>query len=213
VFWESCYALSQTGGPEPIGFFIGEKMNELSKEIIVMSISGVAESLNVTTQTVRNIVRKRWPGLMMNGKRTLLDEEQVSVIRAELANHHNLKSTFEVRNARTNLEIKNSIAGIVSSILSPILQQQNEFNQRLINEIKEIKNQPKQIEFTQDYFSILAYCKVKGVQIAFSQAVRYGKEAARMTNIRGLDVRKIPDERFGTVGSYPVEVLNEIFEL
>jgi hypothetical protein len=187
-------------------------MNELSKEK-TMTVKEVAMFLNVNPRTVRNQIQISFPGLMDKGRTTYLNEEQVTQIRQGLSNHHNLESTFHVRQARTNLEIKNSIENIVASILTPILQQQNDFNQKLINEVKAIRNQPKQIEFTQDYFSILAYCNVKGVQIAFSQAVRYGKEAARMTNARGLEVRKIPDERFGTVGSYPVEVLNEIFEL
>ena len=71
---------------------------------------------------------------------------------------------------------------------------------------------PAMIEHQQDYYSITAYCNVKHIKITFSEAIKFGKEAARMAAEAGLEVRQIPDERWGKVNSYPTSVLEKVMK-
>ncbi|KYC44701.1 MAG: hypothetical protein AMQ22_02279 [Candidatus Methanofastidiosum methylothiophilum] len=65
----------------------------------------------------------------------------------------------------------------------------------------------------QDYYSIMGYANKKGMQIMFSDALRLGKEAAKLSNEKGIEIRKVPDERFGNVNSYHVDILVKVFEV
>ena len=75
------------------------------------------------------------------------------------------------------------------------------------------QNNVEQIEFKQDYYSIKGYASKLGQQIAFSEAVSFGKEASRLSKEKCFEIRKVEDERFGFVNSYHVEILDEVFSL
>jgi phage anti-repressor protein len=84
-------------------------------------------------------------------------------------------------------------------------------------ELTEIKQQVKALEASreikQDYYSILAFTRLKRIEISYSEAIQKGKLAAKLTKEKGLDLRKIADERYGYVGSYPIEILEVVFDL
>jgi len=105
------------------------------------------------------------------------------------------------------------IGNLVKSILEPILKQQNDFNFQLLQEVKSIKTESKQIEFKQDYYSILGYCNLKKIEMTFSDAIKHGKEAAKLSKEKGIEIHRIPDERWGTVNSYHISILNDIFKI
>ena len=44
------------------------------------------------------------------------------------------------------------------------------------------------------------------------QAQKHGKHATKLSKSYGITIGKVPDERWGTVNSYSVDVLDEIFE-
>ena len=73
--------------------------------------------------------------------------------------------------------------------------------------------QKQAIEIKQDYFSILAYCRIKGESISHSEAIQKGKLATKLSKEKGLDIRTVPDERYGYVKSYKEEILKETFQL
>ncbi len=62
------------------------------------------------------------------------------------------------------------------------------------------------------YFSILGHCRNKGLQISLEQAKVYGVKCKAMCNQMGFVVGKISDPRFGSVNTYPLDVLNEIIK-
>ena len=71
-----------------------------------------------------------------------------------------------------------------------------------------------QIEMKQDYFSILGYMNYKKINEArFSEMIIYGKEASKISRDMGLEIKKIPDERFGYVNSYHIRALEKVFEI
>ena len=63
------------------------------------------------------------------------------------------------------------------------------------------------------YYSILAYCKINSIQITKSEAISYGREAKKLSDNKGYEIRKVTEERYGFVGSYHIEVLKEVFAL
>jgi len=64
-----------------------------------------------------------------------------------------------------------------------------------------------------DYFSIKAYTSKCRIKLVFSEAKRIGKEAVRLSRSKNIQIRKIYDEQFGTVNSYHISVLKEVFTI
>ena len=61
------------------------------------------------------------------------------------------------------------------------------------------------------YWTITAWCRLNNFKIGLDEAMKRGREAARLSNEWGVEVYKVPDERFGIVNSYREDVLEEIF--
>ena len=67
--------------------------------------------------------------------------------------------------------------------------------------------QKQLIEIKQDYFTILAFCKRNNIHLNFSEAIKKGKIATKLSKEKGLDLRQVDDEKFGYVNSYKYEIL------
>ena len=63
-----------------------------------------------------------------------------------------------------------------------------------------------------DYFTIAGYAVVTGVRVNLSLAGALGKKAKIICQQRNIPVDAVRDPRFGKVGSYPEDVLQEVFE-
>lgn len=62
-----------------------------------------------------------------------------------------------------------------------------------------------------EYFTVMGYAILNGVKVGLSLAAQLGKKAKTICVSKGYNVDKIHDPRFGRVGSYPSEVLKEVF--
>ena len=62
-----------------------------------------------------------------------------------------------------------------------------------------------------DYFTVMGYAVYSGIKIGIDKAKVIGQRAYHLCKKKGYPIDKIPDPRFGTVGSYPKDVLDEIF--
>lgn len=88
-------------------------MNELTTEK-TMTVREVAEALGVSTDTIKNCIRRIMPNRMTNGKTTYLNEVEVATISKELKSNNRVieKLTYEtvsqVKNTTTDLEILNN---------------------------------------------------------------------------------------------------------
>jgi phage antirepressor YoqD-like protein len=67
-----------------------------------MTVKEVAEVLSVSERVVQLSAKKMFPERIENGKKTLFNEAQVTLIKKDLESHHNLEGTFEVS---TDLEM------------------------------------------------------------------------------------------------------------
>lgn len=63
-----------------------------------------------------------------------------------------------------------------------------------------------------DHYTILAFCGKNGIKIDLNEAKIRGMHASKLSATLGKDVIKIPDERYGKVGSYHLSVLNAVFK-
>jgi phage anti-repressor protein len=74
-----------------------------------------------------------------------------------------------------------------------------------------IENKP-QINAPVEHFSILGYCHNIGKQISLNEAKSYGLKCRRMCNELGMLIGKVSDPRFGSVNTYPLDVLKDIIK-
>jgi ORF6N domain len=61
------------------------------------------------------------------------------------------------------------------------------------------------------HYSILGFCNKHGIKISTEEAKAKGVKASTLSRQKGIEKQKIPDGRFGQVGSYHVTILEEIF--
>ncbi len=85
-------------------------MKELTTEK-TMTVKEVASAMGVSTDTVKNCIRRIMPNKMQNGKTTFLNEGDVACISKELKSNCKVteqltcEAASQVKNATTNLEI------------------------------------------------------------------------------------------------------------
>ena len=72
----------------------------------------------------------------------------------------------------------------------------------------------KQEEMNGDtgYMTALAFCRREGVAAPLEFAKRLGRMATEKCKRLNIRTGKVPDERWGTVNSYPVEILRECYQ-
>lgn len=106
----------------------------------------------------------------------------------------------EVSNV-VNYEMIGKMIGMaVTAALSPIVDRLDKIS---------VPQLPAPIN--EDYYSLVAYCSLKKISIDRSQMPLHGRELKKLAASKNMSVHSIPDERWGKVNSYPVEILNEYF--
>jgi hypothetical protein len=187
-----------------------------------MTVKELSNLFNVSDETIKRVIRELFPGKMQNGKKTNLNKKECFEIGEKVRKQGYVQP---IQNEQVELQFgriaevelqqtQNDYVELIKQILEPILKQQNEFNLKLINEIREIKNNQKQIEIRQDYYSIKAYCIKIGIKkISVSNMRAFGKEAVKLSKENNYEIKSVDDEQWGKVGSYHINVLKMVFEL
>ncbi|MBF0383027.1 MAG: Rha family transcriptional regulator [Magnetococcales bacterium] len=62
------------------------------------------------------------------------------------------------------------------------------------------------------FMTALAFCRTKGVSAPLEYANRLGRLASKKCRRLKIQTGKVPDERWGSVNSYPVSVLDECYQ-
>lgn len=62
-----------------------------------------------------------------------------------------------------------------------------------------------------DYFTVMGYASLIKIQMGKQKAQQYGAMASKVCRERGFEIERVGDERYGSVGSYPKQVLIEVF--
>lgn len=103
-------------------------MNEISNGK-VMTIKEVAEIFEAGETTIRRIIEKYYPEKLKNGIKTILNEENVTVIKLELEKNRNLAIRGEL--PKTNLE-KKLLVQQAMRILNEEIEELKQENQKLL---------------------------------------------------------------------------------
>ncbi|CAK0750907.1 hypothetical protein CCP4SC76_2160016 [Gammaproteobacteria bacterium] len=62
------------------------------------------------------------------------------------------------------------------------------------------------------YMTALGFFRIQGISLPMSRLQAFGKQCVARSKITGHLIGSVPDERYGSVKSYPVELLREVFE-
>ena len=60
------------------------------------------------------------------------------------------------------------------------------------------------------YYSICGYAAVLGIEMPYDRAIKMGKAASAMCRELRKPIGKVPDPRFGRVGTYPESILTQL---
>ena len=61
------------------------------------------------------------------------------------------------------------------------------------------------------FYSILGYCKRKGIKLDAKESARYGKLATAESKAQGVMMGSVPDGRYGSVKTYSEDILDVVF--
>jgi len=95
------------------------------------------------------------------------------------------------------------------------LREQNMQLDEVKSEIKNLKTTVDEIQVfnaSVAHFLIMGYCRNVKKQIGIAEAKVFGTKARALCNELGYIIGKIPDPRFGTVNTYPLDVLNKVIK-
>lgn len=99
--------------------------------------------------------------------------------------------------------------------IEDVLIQQLQLTKALRLEQEQIKDRLLLVEAKTatrpEYFTIMGFAILKGAKVGLSMAAQLGRKAKDLCHQRGYPVEKIADPRFGQVGCYPKDVLEEVF--
>lgn len=92
-------------------------------------------------------------------------------------------------------------------------QQFYEQEQRL----SQVENNVKELEakittHNEDYYTVAGYASLRGINVDVNRAGMLGRKASKLSKEYGYEVAKVKDPRFGTVNSYHVDILKEVFD-
>ena len=66
---------------------------------------------------------------------------------------------------------------------------------------------------TSDYFTVIGYANFRGINANSYNSSVIGRKASKICKDCGLAIGKVIDSKYGTINTYPLDVLDEIFEL
>ena len=61
------------------------------------------------------------------------------------------------------------------------------------------------------YYSVLAYSNIRGINVDISTANKLGRRAAKLSRQNNILIDRVRDPRFGQVNAYKEDVLNQVF--
>lgn len=97
-------------------------------------------------------------------------------------------------------------------MLEMSIKQLREQESRVIAVEKDIKQLKAQTKTRPDYYTIVGYATLQGIDCGLKLASKLGRMASKICKERNIIKEDLPDPRFGKVYTYPEHVLSEVFE-
>lgn len=85
-------------------------------------------------------------------------------------------------------------------------------------ELRQVETEAKVVEIVNhmqtrpNYFCVTAFCATHGIRVNKETAKRIGRKSASLCKQRGYEIGSVTDDKWGKVGSYPNDVLLEVFQ-
>ena len=184
-----------------------------------MTIKELIEFTNKSERTVRtwvkkaNIVRYAETAQRIEIDYTIDEVEQILKAGSMSKDAVSILMQNATRSALIP-EVNNGSMEIMS-MFKMMMEQNQLFMTTILGEIKNL-SKPNQLQIEapkEDYFSLLAYCSLHHIKTNRSELAMHGRTLRKMALNLGLELKKIPDERYGEVNSYPIEILEDYFSV
>jgi len=156
-----------------------------------MTIKELADVAGVSQDTIRRVGKKYFSEMHSKGIKTNYTEKQCEFIMSEVKKKNmvsKLPQTAEVvpQIAEVNYEMIGKMIGMaIATALSPIVDKLDKIGK------------------TNTFLN--------GIKVNRSELAIHGMTLKKLAVEKGLPIKYIPDERWGKVNSYPIELLNEYF--
>lgn len=79
-------------------------------------------------------------------------------------------------------------------------------------EIAQIKDRQDQLDGDTQYMTALAYCRKHKIPAPLKVANKLGRDCAKHCKQYTIKIGTVPDERWGSVNSYPVKILDGLYK-
>lgn len=121
---------------------------------------------------------------------------------------------FTARYVKRFDEMENKLKPKTSAEMLLIYAQQfYEQEQRLNTMENDIKRlEAKVTTHNDEYFTVAGYASLRGLNVDINKANMLGRKASRLSREYEYPIGKAKDPRFGTVNTYHVDILKEIFK-
>ncbi len=167
-----------------------------------MTIKELAQVAGVSTETIRRTSKELFPESLKKGRLTVFSKAQCFDIiqKVPKKNMVNMDLPQPVAQPAQNVEvIAQAVAIAMQSVMMPIME-------KLLNNQKALPEPTRE-----DSYSLVAYCKINQIKVNRSELALHGRSLKKIATREGIELKKITDERWGFVNSYPVEILKEYF--
>lgn len=171
-----------------------------------MTTKEVAKALGVSTDTVKNCIRRIMPNKMQSRKATFLNESEVAAISKELKNNRSVL-------AHQTGEVTSSVMATVTrqELVNNVRQAQEAFNNAMLALVEDLQSENNMLQITLDYSK--EWASVKRMEFLnpnrkFDWRVLKAKSAEI-----GVEIRKAFDRNYGEVNAYHKTVWESCYEL
>lgn len=96
------------------------------KTDVYMDVKDISESINVPVRTIHNSIDRLYPDLKKNGKKTVLNMEQVTEISKDLKRAHNVDLASTRKVSITDLELLDRSRDLIYDLTSRVRQLSDE---------------------------------------------------------------------------------------
>ena len=171
------------------------------------------------------VENKDWVGFMLdvNGNETRdfaisIEMAKHLAMMAKTTNAHDYRNYFIECEKKANQPLSHLEILVQSAMalveherkMKALEEKVNHHYSQLDAKIEEVK--AKTSASPDEYYSISGYAGLRGVNVDVHRAGRLGKVATRFSNENGYFIGKAHSELFGTVNSYHLDVLTDIFK-
>lgn len=90
---------------------------------------------------------------------------------------------------------------------------QNQQDKKILSLQDDMKHlEAKVTTHNDDYYTIAGYARLRNLNVDIKMAKMFGKKAVKLSKIHGYNISKVKDARYGTVNTYHIDILKEVFD-